>query len=687
MLALSSMQTKKRCCLLFILLASTSLVSASSFVSLWNTENTGVTNSTGITLPLQSSGTYNFTIDWGDSSIQTVTEWNSSNATHQYALAGNYTVNITGKIQGWFFNNGGDRRKILDIQEWGPLQLGNSGSYFRGASNLIITANDTPNLTGTTSMQSGFRSTDLSTANNINNWDVSGVTNMGNMFSYSSFNSPIADWDVSNCSGFTFMFSNSNFNQPIGTWDMTGVTSDARYMFYFSPFNQDISGWDVSGWSSLHAMFFYAQSFNQDISAWNVSGISDFSAAFKWATSFNQNLSAWDVSHGGLSEMFAGAQSFNGDITNWNTSSSTYMTSMFSNANSFNQDISGWDTSRVTDMREMFYNANDFNQDLSAWDVSNVTTMQQMFSNAGLSRTNYDSMLLTWSTLPLKTAVPFAASSTYTCIGEAGRKVLTEDFNWTVSDNGFSSADYQQVSTINLNKDASCGGNGVTFGASNIVLDCGNNTINFANTTAGIGVAASDLVNITVRNCVIEQKNESLQSIIGLSMSNISQLTVQNVNVSSSGTEYSFDDNVQGSIEMNNAEIEVTQGNNNVRFASLSGTIVNPSNSIVLTSTSIFVNTSANPSLNASASITFGNITYPLADIFVDFNDDGSFVLCPSNVCVNKTYVNGTYSFDVTHFTEFSVQDTTPVPEFSTYALLAAMILVVGGFFVMRKAL
>lgn len=40
-----------------------------------------------------------------------------------------------------------------------------------------------------------------------------------------------------------------------------------------------------------------------------------------------------------------------------------------------------------------------FNQDIGGWNVSNVTNLQLFLSGGKLSRDNYDSLLLGWSTL------------------------------------------------------------------------------------------------------------------------------------------------------------------------------------------------------------------------------------------------------------------------------------------------
>ncbi|MCP3681209.1 MAG: hypothetical protein GY861_00830, partial [bacterium] len=86
-------------------------------------------------LPLEATGTYNFHVDWGDSSSSDITVYNHADTNHSYSGAGTYIVKITGTITGWKFANGGDKLLIYDISSWGPLRLGNSGFAFWGCSN------------------------------------------------------------------------------------------------------------------------------------------------------------------------------------------------------------------------------------------------------------------------------------------------------------------------------------------------------------------------------------------------------------------------------------------------------------------------------------------------------------------------------------------------------------------------
>ncbi len=360
--------------------------SSADFLSMWDTTLTGYgsTANNMISLPLESNGTYNFIVAWGDGTTDTITAWNQPQRNHTYSSPGEKSINITGTIQGWRFNASGDASKLIGISQWGSLQLGNSGSYFDGCQNLIITATDAPDLTTTTTLYEAFRNcVGLGSTEHFNAWDVSHVTNMEWMFcSAITFDQNISAWDVSGVTNMGYMFYLANsFNQDISSWDVSNVTN-MNYMFASaSSFNQNLGAWDVSNVTSMVSMFHGASSFNQDISSWDVSNVTSMASMFHGASSFNQNISAWGVSGvTDMSFMFAGATSFDQNINAWDVSSVTSMESMFEDATYFNQSIGSWDVSRVTDMGWMFEGYTTFNQDISAWNVSSVTTMDYMFA-------------------------------------------------------------------------------------------------------------------------------------------------------------------------------------------------------------------------------------------------------------------------------------------------------------------
>jgi len=245
------------------------------FLSIWNTTktSTGSSGSKQVSLPLQSIGTYNFIVDWGDEKHDTITSWHDAAVNHTYTSEGVYTVNITGTIVGWWFDNGGDQLKIIEIKQWGCLRLGDSGSYFSGCSNLELTATDNLNLTGTTSLSEAFRfCTNLGSSGTMNGWNVSSVTDMSYMFyGATSFNQPIGGWNVSSVTTMEGMFFASSFNKPIGGWNISSVTNMYHMFNGASSFNQSIGGWNVSSVTAMSYMFSGASSFNQFIDSWNVS--------------------------------------------------------------------------------------------------------------------------------------------------------------------------------------------------------------------------------------------------------------------------------------------------------------------------------------------------------------------------------------------------------------------------------
>ena len=70
----------------------------------------------------------------------------------------------------------------------------------------------------------------------ISKWNVSNVTNMQNMFAYSEFNTDISQWNVSNVENMSGMFANSLFNQDISNWDCSHIYYAYR-TFYNCPIN------------------------------------------------------------------------------------------------------------------------------------------------------------------------------------------------------------------------------------------------------------------------------------------------------------------------------------------------------------------------------------------------------------------------------------------------------------------
>jgi surface protein len=350
------------------------------FISVWTT----TLSNQNITLPYESSGFYYGTIDWGDG---TITNNDYINRSHIYVVPGTYTITISGTLIGWSFGlSPTSKLNIIEVLQWGCLQLGNSGNNFSECQNLTLTnVTDVLNLSGTNSLlASFFQCYGLTTINNINLWDTSTITNMVNTFTECySFNDDISNWDVSNVMDFGGMFdSATSFNQPIGTWNTISAQSMGSMFNNSAVFNQNIGNWNVSNVTYMGGMF-NASSFNNggspSISGWSTSNVTNMFSMFSY-TPFNQPIGSWDVSNvTDMYSMFSNATIFNQPLNSWDVSSVTNMFYMFNQATSFNQPLNSWDVGNVTNMTAMFRDASLFNQDIGSWDVSNVTSMDLMF--------------------------------------------------------------------------------------------------------------------------------------------------------------------------------------------------------------------------------------------------------------------------------------------------------------------
>lgn len=94
----------------------------------------------------------------------------------------------------------------------------------------------------------------------INNWDMSSATRLGllsgrGMFlGASAFNQPVGNWDVSGVTDMGNVFQNASaFNQNIGSWDVSSVTSFLNFMAGKTAANFSTANLDAiyNGWSAL----------------------------------------------------------------------------------------------------------------------------------------------------------------------------------------------------------------------------------------------------------------------------------------------------------------------------------------------------------------------------------------------------------------------------------------------------
>ena len=415
---------KKTLILLFTLLilpTITSAAPADDFVITVKTDNSGTSADNQFTIPTFNGVTYNYNVDCDDDGNDEATGVSGDYTCDYSGLggAGTYTIRIednvgdgTGFTQ-IYFNNTGDKDKLLSIDQWGTGIWQSFESAFYGASIMNASTPDVPNL--------------------------SNVINTTDMFrNASNFNQDIGGWNTGSITSFEFMFRGaSSFNQDIGGWNTDLVTDMGEMFRGASSFDQDIREWNTLLVTDMREMFREATSFNQDIGEWDTDAVTNMGGMFNGASSFNQDIGGWNtLLVANMNGMFANASNFNQDIGEWDTNLVTDMPFMFFGATDFNQDIGEWDTDLVTDMAFMFTNASSFNQNLSSWDVGSLSDANGMFANITLSTTNYDALLTGWNLQTLNNGVVFGGGNSTYCAATADRDNMIASDNWNITDGG-----------------------------------------------------------------------------------------------------------------------------------------------------------------------------------------------------------------------------------------------------------
>ena len=434
------------------------------FVSTWRVGDASYGDGDNtVTLPLRSGFNYNFTVEWGDGNTAQVTAHDDIDIDHTYGLPGDYTITIIGLVEAWYFDNTGDKDKIISISELGTVGWKSFGNAFHGCSKLTtITGGDTSNVTDMSGMfsfasaanpntsnwdtsnvidmSSMFRNAD--TANpDTSNWNTSNVSNMSHMFDDAIVANPdTSNWDTSNVTNMSYMFDSANAADT-GNWDTSSVT-DMSFMFYYVSWTPNTTNWDTSNVTNMRRTFAFSDA-NPDVSNWDVSKVEDMTRMFANTTSATPDTSSWTTtSLTNLDGMFSYASIANPDTRGWDVSKVTVMRDLFEYAVNANPDTSLWDTSMVLSMEGMFSGATSADPVMSSWDFSSIQILEDVFNGITLSTANYDDFLIRMdATGPTSPPLVFdgihGGSSRYTGGGAAAtaRSNLVSN-GWIILDGG-----------------------------------------------------------------------------------------------------------------------------------------------------------------------------------------------------------------------------------------------------------
>lgn len=416
---------------------------------------------------LDPNGSYNFTIDWGDGTTETVTEYRQLSKVYGNTQDGyinsDKTIKIKGRFNGLRIGDSGNAiapgigSRLKSVVDWGKFEI--TGDY---------SMNQTYNLTScpvVTLKASGDMHHSLTYAATTNGEDVYNLislldtTNVTKLFNFlnsdSSDGSFLSNWDVSNVTDMSNAFQTCNDFTTIdlSSWDVSKVTNMAgMFLTWRGASVLNIAGWDVSSVTTMADMFmdfFFVSNFNEDISGWNTASLQDVSGMFAQGAAvgggFNQPIGSWNTSNiTTTKEMFWNNGGFNQPLNNWDTSSLTNCFRMFLNANSFNQPLNNWDTSNVTNFGVMFASqtTHAFDQDLSSWDFTGITDINGLSYfgyGCNFSPANYDALLATWASQAanMPTGIDMQmGTSRYTAAGATHRSTLINSYNWTFTDGG-----------------------------------------------------------------------------------------------------------------------------------------------------------------------------------------------------------------------------------------------------------
>ena len=275
-------------------------VTSDRFIITVDTTKAGSANDTFV-LPTAGEGTYNYFVDWGDGGDEENVVTNTSQ-THVYAASGTYQIKIRGTFPQIFFNNVGDKDKLMTIDNWGNIIWSSMRNAFYGCSVVQGVWIDVPNTAEVTNMSYMFRGC-TAFNHSVANFNTAKVTTMYQMFrDCATFNQSLANFNTAEVTNMSYMFRDcAAFNQSLANFNTAKVT-DMSFMFYgCTAFNHSVANFNTAAVTNMNSMFRGCTAFKQSLATFIMTLVTNVTSMLQacdindtgTTTNYDATLVAW----------------------------------------------------------------------------------------------------------------------------------------------------------------------------------------------------------------------------------------------------------------------------------------------------------------------------------------------------------------------------------------------------------
>ncbi len=227
---------------------------ADDFVIEVDTTITGSTSNTQFEINTNGSDDYNYNVDCDNANAGINTAFaQSSNFICNYAAPGIYIIRITdnsGSKSGFpefRSKNHMDAKKIINLKQWGTGIWESMTNAFNGASNMVVTATDIPDLSNVFGLNSMFEGANLANPD-VSQWNTSHVSFMNSMFAGAITANPnVSSWNTASVTAMSDMFNGATSATPnISQWDISSITTPFSMENMFSGVSLPTSLYDAT---------------------------------------------------------------------------------------------------------------------------------------------------------------------------------------------------------------------------------------------------------------------------------------------------------------------------------------------------------------------------------------------------------------------------------------------------------